>query len=548
MGSKAAAVARVKLTAQAARDELRRELGLLHTSEATTQLATPPADSDLPLPPLPPKEYPTILTSSSASFDIEMDHQDSHNHMLSPSHLSHSHGHEASHHKHGDVVGQPRKTANASGKRYVEATPTPTRPPSSAGADRARSTLSPSRMPSPSPTPERTLSAEQDNVKAKSAKAASASGSNGTSANSAHSSMRGTKRGNAPRGTVTAQQAFAPHTPAPTGPTAVEHKSSPTTPRAALDLPTRLPYLERSPSLVSVTSDNDRPRKRVHGAAPSSLPLSPLCGGTESKRSSGASIAGQTQPYGSAGSTVSRNAGTGAGQGGNKLRKEQNPPVSTAGGGGRYGYNSNGGSQSFSAIQPSAATSTTAAPNARSASRIPGLPTSNSAPASTRRHASPLRERTAQPEVPSSPYLGSSTGTEGDTTPLASGNSHAAPGSRIPRMPTAPSSPLIRALKSAGYGSGSDKSDKEDGKVSRGKGRVVPKTGIPTAASMATGTVSAPAGMSRRQAMMGALSPPRLGAMWSGLGRANSELMRSRINIGGLADSARLKNPNSRKE
>lgn len=75
------------------------------------------------------------------------------------------------------------------------------------------------------------------------------------------SSMRGTKRGARP----SAQQVLQP----------------PSNPRSALDLPDRLSYLERSPSIASTASANDRPRKRIHGIGGmgmgmTSSPLSPL--------------------------------------------------------------------------------------------------------------------------------------------------------------------------------------------------------------------------------------------------------------------------------
>jgi hypothetical protein len=375
------------------------------------------------------------------------------------------------------------------------------------------------------------------------------------SAGSAQSSMRGTKRGNrGARTTVSAQQAFA-DAPYPVqagqggraahaasaghGQTSGQAHQSPTTPRAAIDLPTRLPYLERSPSLVSVTSDNDRPRKRVHGPTPS--PLSPL----------GPGASGIPGAHREAGPT------------GGKLRKEQpgmSSPTQYISGlptprGGMPSMGSAMATQSVAAVHAAASPQSAheevrgVNANRRPASRIPTsaplTSTTSSAPASTRRHASPLRESTAQAAAGStvSAKYAHVNDKDKERTPTpvsASGSTwtqgtQGAPGSRIPRMGMAPGSPLMRALKGyqgdrADRADRADKGDKGD-RAARGS-RLAPQygvtgagvSGIPSAPTSAS--ASAPAA-SRRQGMMGAmgaLSPPRLGAMWSGLGRTQGEL------------------------
>lgn len=539
-------------------------MGLSQSSQATTHLATPPAD-DMPLPPVPAKDYGPLsppISAVRAAFggaDIDMDHYDMR-------YNTHSHAHATtqaagrqqaqsqaavSYHKHGDAVGQPRKAANANGKRYVEA-PTsmpvpaagssPTRTGSASPSGKATA-LSPGRLPSPSPTPERAMSQADEGKSTAGASAGSQSQS--ASAGSAQSSMRGTKRGNrGARATVTAQQAVesaenptsAPATAstrqeAAQGGSRAQHQAAPTTPRAELELPTRLPYLERSPSLASVTSENDRPRKKAHGSGWASLPLSPL----RNAASAPASISGPavTSPSGIPGADR---------EGRSTRRHEQSPPISGLPAPRAHSATPSMGStaaQSLSAATGAAAAPASAtgsdgksngssAPARRPPSRIPASLTPVSAPATTRRQASPLRESTADNDALNVlPNSASSIGSGG-------AGAGAGAGSRIPRMGMAPGSPLMRALKgyqSSGSTAGSEKGDKEEKKDKAARSKLVPRA-VPHTQSYGhqNGSTGIPspsaASASRRQGVMGAmgaLSPPRLGAMWSGLGRSQGE-------------------------
>jgi hypothetical protein len=265
-----------------------------------------------------------------------------------------------------------------------------------------------------------------------------------------------------------------------------------------------------------------------------SSPLSPLA----STASAPASIPGSGVP--------SPSGIPGANRDGRSTRRhEQSPPISGLPAPRAYSAMPSMGSaaaQNLSAATGAAAPQTSAAgsdgntnsnsaPARRSPSRIPASLASVSAPATTRRQASPLRESTADNDALNVPPNSASS--------IGSGSAGAGAGSRIPRMGMAPSSPLMRALKgyqSSGSTAGSEKGDKEEKKVKTARSKLAPRA-MPHAQSygqqngssgISTGIPSpSAASASRRQGMMGAmgaLSPPRLGAMWSGLGRSQGEL------------------------